>query len=79
MKTRASAPTATPELYETQNDISKEDRAELVTLMNQRLADAVDLQMQNEASALGMSKGRISSDCMNCLTRLMKRWSRMWI
>ena len=33
-------------MYETENDISKERRTELNALMNQRLASAVDLQMQ---------------------------------
>jgi starvation-inducible DNA-binding protein len=33
-------------MYETENDISRERRSELNALMNQRLADAVDLQMQ---------------------------------
>ncbi len=33
-------------MYETENDISQQRRAELNALMNQRLADAVDLQMQ---------------------------------
>jgi len=46
MKTTTAAPTATSKLYETENDISKERRSELNALMNQRLADAVDLQMQ---------------------------------
>src|SRR2546427_3652879 len=46
MKTRTVAPAATPKLYETENDISRDRRAELNALMNQRLADAVDLQMQ---------------------------------
>src|SRR6059036_2178737 len=35
-----------PTLYETENDISQPRRAQLTALMNQRLADAVDLQMQ---------------------------------
>ena len=35
-----------PVMYETENDISRENRTELNALMNQRLADAVDLQMQ---------------------------------
>ncbi|HEY5234165.1 MAG TPA: DNA starvation/stationary phase protection protein Dps [Verrucomicrobiae bacterium] len=35
-----------PKMYETENDISKERRSELNALMNQRLASAVDLQMQ---------------------------------
>jgi len=33
-------------MFETENDISQERRSELNTLMNQRLADAVDLQAQ---------------------------------
>jgi starvation-inducible DNA-binding protein len=33
-------------MFETENDISLQRRRELNTLMNQRLADAVDLQMQ---------------------------------
>lgn len=33
-------------MYETENDISKQRRSELNALMNRRLADAVDLQMQ---------------------------------
>jgi starvation-inducible DNA-binding protein len=35
-----------PKLYQTENDISLKRRSELAALMNQRLADAVDLQMQ---------------------------------
>ena len=35
-----------PKMYETENDISKKRRSELNALMNQRLASAVDLQMQ---------------------------------
>jgi starvation-inducible DNA-binding protein len=35
-----------PTMYETENDISSERRLELILLLNQRLADAVDLQMQ---------------------------------
>ena len=33
-------------MYETENDLSGADRSELNALMNQRLADAIDLQMQ---------------------------------
>jgi starvation-inducible DNA-binding protein len=36
----------TPVLFETENDISKDCRTQLIALMNQRLASAVDLQMQ---------------------------------
>jgi len=35
-----------PKLYETENEIPEKRRSELNTLMNQRLASAVDLQMQ---------------------------------
>src|SRR6266516_459915 len=38
--------TEAPKMYETENDISQDRRSELNALMNQRLADAVDLQMQ---------------------------------
>src|SRR5438876_10632044 len=37
---------ATSKMYETENDIPEQRRSELNALMNQRLADAVDLQMQ---------------------------------
>ena len=40
---RSAAP---PKMYETENDITPQRRIELNRLMNQRLADAVDLQMQ---------------------------------
>ena len=46
MKTLKSTPAEAPQMYETENDISKQRRSELNTLMNRRLADAVDLQMQ---------------------------------
>jgi starvation-inducible DNA-binding protein len=46
MKTMISKPAATPRMYETENDISQKRRFELNALMNQRLANAVDLQMQ---------------------------------
>jgi len=46
MKILKSTRAETPNMYETENDISKERRSELTALMNQRLADAVDLQMQ---------------------------------
>jgi starvation-inducible DNA-binding protein len=36
----------TPAMYETENDLPKDRRAQLNALMNQRLADAIDLQMQ---------------------------------
>src|SRR5438046_8773827 len=46
MKTRMKDTTQALTMYETENDIPKTARAELNELMNQRLADAVDLQMQ---------------------------------
>ena len=38
--------TEAPKMYETESDISQNRRSELNALMNQRLAEAVDLQMQ---------------------------------
>src|SRR6059036_569467 len=38
--------TEATKMYETENDISEKGRSELNALMNQRVADAVDLQMQ---------------------------------
>ena len=46
MKSSKTAPAESPTMYETENDISLQRRTELNALMNQRLADAVDLQMQ---------------------------------
>src|SRR5260370_25228868 len=46
MKSTTNKPTPQAKMYETENDIPKERRSELNALMNQRLADAVDLQMQ---------------------------------
>lgn len=46
MKTSKTKTTEAPKMYETENDISLPRRTEMITLMNQRLADAVDLQMQ---------------------------------
>src|SRR5580765_645461 len=33
-------------MYETENDLPKEARVQLISLINQRLADIIDLQMQ---------------------------------
>ena len=46
LKTMNSTNTESPKTYETENDISLKRRSELNTLMNQRLSDAIDLQMQ---------------------------------
>jgi starvation-inducible DNA-binding protein len=46
MKTPQNAIKETPLMYETENDIPKADRTELIALINQRLADAIDLKMQ---------------------------------
>jgi starvation-inducible DNA-binding protein len=35
-----------PRMYETENDLPESERKELVPMLNQRLADAVDLQLQ---------------------------------
>src|SRR5256885_10962389 len=46
MKTATAKLSTTGKMYETENDISQKRRSELNGLMNQRLADAVDLQTQ---------------------------------
>ncbi len=46
MKTSASKTTEALTLYQTENDLPQLARAELITLINQRLADAIDLQTQ---------------------------------
>jgi starvation-inducible DNA-binding protein len=46
MKTSIAKTVKAAKMYETENDIPQERRSELNAMMNQRLADAVDLQMQ---------------------------------
>ena len=46
MKTATGNTMETPKMYETENDIPKQRRSELNALMNQQLANAVDLQTQ---------------------------------
>lgn len=46
MKTTLDRTIEPSKMYETENDISVQRRSELNALMNQRLASAVDLQMQ---------------------------------
>src|SRR5438067_11641519 len=46
MKSTTNKPPPQPKMYETENDISQNRRVEISALMNQRLADAVDLQLQ---------------------------------
>ncbi len=46
MNTRKGNHSTSTTMYETENDIPLKARTELIALMNQRLADAVDLQLQ---------------------------------
>src|SRR5437773_7220955 len=46
MKTSTRNTVEAPKMYPTENDIPEQRRSELNALMNQRLADAVDLQAQ---------------------------------
>ena len=46
MKTKTATETTDPIPYETLNDLAKASRAPMVELLNQRLADAIDLQSQ---------------------------------
>ncbi|HEU5122876.1 MAG TPA: DNA starvation/stationary phase protection protein Dps [Verrucomicrobiae bacterium] len=43
---KSSAAKAAPKMYETENDLPQKRREELIGLMTQRLADAIDLQLQ---------------------------------
>src|SRR5437773_11583366 len=46
MKSTTNKPIPQPKMYETENDISQNRRVEINALLNQRLADTVDLQTQ---------------------------------
>src|SRR5437870_570722 len=46
MNTLTNSTTKGPTMYQTENDIPKSARAELNALINQRLADVIDLQLQ---------------------------------
>src|SRR6266403_3228804 len=46
MKTLIEKPTESAAMYETENDLPKNTREALNTLINQRLADVIDLQLQ---------------------------------
>jgi starvation-inducible DNA-binding protein len=46
MKSTINKTTTQPKIYETENDIPEQRRSELNALMNQQLANAVDLQTQ---------------------------------
>jgi starvation-inducible DNA-binding protein len=46
MKPSAQHTTESAVLYETENDLPKSNRAELIAILNQRLADIIDLQTQ---------------------------------
>ena len=46
MKAMTETKTEPSRMYETENDIPKVARTELIALINQRLADVIDLQLQ---------------------------------
>ena len=46
MKSSATTPAQAPTMYQTENDLPLKKRIQLNNLMNQRLASAVDLQLQ---------------------------------
>ena len=45
-KSEKAATTESPALYETENDLPRNTRAEVIAIVNQRLADVIDLQAQ---------------------------------
>jgi ferritin-like metal-binding protein YciE len=59
--------TEIPKMYETENDISQAHRSELNALMNQRLADAVDLHIRNNHKHLTTMKACLPSERQNSL------------
>jgi len=68
---KTSTPAEAPKMYETENDISKERRSELNALMNRRLADAVDLQMQ-----MKQAHWNVKGPCFIGLHKLFDRVAR---
>src|SRR5437667_4667828 len=55
-------------LHETKNDLRAKTRRAMIDLLNQELADVLDLGLQAK-QAHWMSKVRTSSDCTNCSTK----------
>jgi starvation-inducible DNA-binding protein len=63
-------------MYGTANDISKERWSELTALMNQRLADAVDLQMQMKQAQWSPTWTRLPSG--SCNWAVSPQGRRVW-
>jgi len=61
MKSTTNKPPPQPKMYETENDISQNRRVEISALLNQRLADAVDLQTQMKQVHLTIQSSAIAA------------------
>ena len=78
MKTRTEKVTTEPTvLYETENDLPKDTRTELIAVINQRLADAIDLQAQLKQAHWNV-KGPHFIGLHELFDKSPKRWSPMW-
>jgi len=54
--------------HATLNDLPESARGQVIDLLNQRLADAIDLELQSKQAHWNV-KGRISSPSTSCSTR----------
>src|SRR5215471_4932657 len=64
-------------VYQTENDLPKNTRVELIALINQRLADAIDLQAQLK-QAHWNAKGPHFIGLHELFDKSPKRWSPTW-
>jgi hypothetical protein len=56
--------------------LPEEQQAKLLELLNRRLADAIDLQLQSRQACWNV-KGLISWPCASCSARSPREWRRM--
>ena len=56
--------------------LPEEQQAKLIELLNRRLADTIDLQLQSDRLT-GMSRGHISWPCAICSIKSPREWRSM--
>ena len=56
--------------------LPEQQQNRLIELLNRRLADAIDLQLQSRQAYWNV-KGLISWPCANCSTKLPREWRSM--
>jgi len=69
----ANSTAVSPKMYETENDIRITPHGAQL-LLNPRLADAIDLQLQLKQAHWNV-KGRISLACMSFSIKSPRRWN----